>query len=73
MIRAATDADIPLVRELFREFMLELEDAPHRDDDTEEDLAKIEADPRQGLHGLIAENTAQHVRRAQGCKSRRPL
>src|SRR6476646_2984117 len=43
MIRDATQADLPLVRELFREFMSELEDAPHRDDDTEEDLAKLES------------------------------
>ena len=55
MIRAATDADLPLVRELFREFMLELEDAPHRDDDTEEDLAKIEAGLANGWHVLISE------------------
>ena len=55
MIRAATDADVPLIRELFRDFMLELEDAPHRDDDTEEDLAKIEAGLGKGWHVLIAE------------------
>ena len=56
MIRDATDADIPLIRELFREFMLELEDAPHRDDDTEEDLAKIEAGLGNGWYVLIAEH-----------------
>ena len=56
MIREAADADVPLVRELFREFMLELEDAPHRDDDTEEDLAKIEAGLGKGWHVLIAES-----------------
>ena len=55
MIREATATDLPLVRELFREFMLELEDAPHRDDDTEEDLAKIEAGLSKGWHVLIAE------------------
>jgi len=42
VIRHATAEDFPLVRELFLEFMEELEDAPHRDDDTEEDLGKIE-------------------------------
>jgi ribosomal protein S18 acetylase RimI-like enzyme len=56
VIREATAADLPLVRELFREFMLELEDAPHRDDDTEEDLAKIEAGLDKGWHVLIAES-----------------
>jgi GNAT superfamily N-acetyltransferase len=56
MIRDATDADRPLIGELFREFMLELEDAPHRDDDTEEDLAKIEKGLDTGWHVLIAEH-----------------
>jgi len=56
MIRDATDADRPLIGELFREFMLELDDAPHRDDDTEEDLAKIERGLDTGWHVLIAEH-----------------
>ena len=56
MIRDATDADRPLVRELFEEFMRELEDAPHRDDDTEKDLAKIEEGLGKNLHVLIAEH-----------------
>lgn len=55
MIRDATDADRPLIRELFHEFMRELGDAPHRDDDTEEDLAKIERGLGKSLHVLIAE------------------
>ena len=55
MIREATDADLPVVRELFRAFMHELEDAPHRDDDTEEDLAKIERGLGKGWHVLLAE------------------
>jgi ribosomal protein S18 acetylase RimI-like enzyme len=59
MIRDATDADRPLIRELFREFMLELSDAPHRDDDTEEDLAKIEAGLGKKLHVLIAERDGE--------------
>jgi ribosomal protein S18 acetylase RimI-like enzyme len=61
MIRDATAADIPLISELFREFMLELEDAPHRDDDTEEDLAKIVAGLDKGWHVLIAESDGQPV------------
>jgi ribosomal protein S18 acetylase RimI-like enzyme len=58
MIREATDtdADRSLIGELFREFMLELEDAPHRDDDTEEDLAKIERGLGTGWHVLIADH-----------------
>ena len=59
MIRDATDADRPLVRELFREFMRELGDAPHRDDDTEEDLAKIERGLGKNLHVLIAERDGE--------------
>jgi ribosomal protein S18 acetylase RimI-like enzyme len=59
VIREATDADLPLVRELFREFMGELEDAPHRDDDTEEDLAKIEKGLGKGWHVLIAESDSK--------------
>jgi len=42
VIREATADDFPLVRELFLEFQRELEDVPFRDDDTEEDLGKIE-------------------------------
>lgn len=61
MIRDATDADRPLVRELFREFMDELEDAPHRDDDTEEDLAKIERGLGKTMHVLIAEHDGDAV------------
>jgi ribosomal protein S18 acetylase RimI-like enzyme len=56
VIREATQADLSLVRELFREFTAELEDAPHRDDDTEVDLAKIEKGLGTGWHVLIAES-----------------
>jgi ribosomal protein S18 acetylase RimI-like enzyme len=58
VIRDATDTDQDrsLIGELFREFMHELEDAPHRDDDTEEDLAKIERGLGKGWHVLIAEH-----------------
>jgi len=56
MIRDASAADLPLVRELFREFMHELGDLPHRDDDTEADLAKIEAGLGKKVHVLLAEH-----------------
>jgi ribosomal protein S18 acetylase RimI-like enzyme len=42
VIRNATIYDLPLIRELFLEFQQELEDLPFRDDDTEDDLKKIE-------------------------------
>jgi phosphinothricin acetyltransferase len=61
MIRDATEADLPVVRDLFRTFNLELEDAPHRDDDTEEDLAKIEAGLGKGWIVLIAEQDGDAV------------
>jgi ribosomal protein S18 acetylase RimI-like enzyme len=61
VIREATDTDLPLVRELFREFTLALEDAPHRDDDTEEDLGKIERGMSSGWHVLIAEEDGKAV------------
>jgi GNAT superfamily N-acetyltransferase len=42
VIRDATAEDWPQVRELFLEFGREIPDAPHRDDDTEQDAAKLE-------------------------------
>jgi GNAT superfamily N-acetyltransferase len=42
VIRNATTTDLPLVRELFLEFERDVVDAPHRDDDSVEDLAAIE-------------------------------
>jgi ribosomal protein S18 acetylase RimI-like enzyme len=68
VIRQATAADLPLVRELFREFSHELEDAPHRDDDTEDDLAKIERGLEKNLHVLIAEQDGTPVGLAVGDK-----
>ncbi|HEV7134748.1 MAG TPA: GNAT family N-acetyltransferase [Gaiellaceae bacterium] len=61
MIRDATEADLPAIRELFRAFMHELGDLPHRDDDTEEDLAKIEAGLGKKLHVLLAEEEGEPV------------
>jgi GNAT superfamily N-acetyltransferase len=69
VIRDATDADRPLVRELFREFMLELGDAPHRDDDTEDDLGKIERGLGSGWHVLIAEHDGSPAGLAVGEKA----
>jgi GNAT superfamily N-acetyltransferase len=69
VIRDATDADRPLVRELFREFMLELGDAPHRDDDTEDDLGKIERGLGSGWHVLIAEHGGSPAGLAVGEKA----
>jgi ribosomal protein S18 acetylase RimI-like enzyme len=42
VIRAATTDDLPLVRELWDEFGAEIQDAPWRDSDHDDDLARIE-------------------------------
>ena len=42
MIRHATNDDLPLVGELYRAFEREVPDAPHRDNDADDDLANIE-------------------------------
>ncbi|HEY2311225.1 MAG TPA: GNAT family N-acetyltransferase [Gaiellaceae bacterium] len=42
MIRAATTDDLPLVRELWDEFGAEIQDAPWRDSDHDDDLGRIE-------------------------------
>ena len=60
MIRHATTDDFPLVRELFLEFQRELDDLPFRDDDTEEDLAKIEKGIGKNIV-LIAERDGEPV------------
>jgi ribosomal protein S18 acetylase RimI-like enzyme len=49
MIRAATPDDLPVVRELWLAFEAEIPDAPHRDSDSEEDLAALEATVRDGI------------------------
>ena len=61
MIRDATEADLPAVRELAREFGAETPDAPHRDDDTEEDLAKLERSMGEGGIVLLAERDGEPV------------
>jgi ribosomal protein S18 acetylase RimI-like enzyme len=48
VIRTATDADLPLARELYRAFADEILDAPWRDDDSEEELASLEEALRAG-------------------------
>ncbi len=60
MIRNATIYDFPLVRELFLEFQQELEDLPFRDDDTEDDLKKIEKGIGKDVV-LIAERDGEPV------------
>lgn len=54
MIREATAADLPLVRELWSEFLAETPDFPWRDDDSDEDLAGLEQALRSGVV-LVAE------------------
>ena len=54
MIRSATTDDLPLVRELWRAFNEEVPDAAWRDDDTEEDLAALEAAVRDDVVLLAA-------------------
>jgi ribosomal protein S18 acetylase RimI-like enzyme len=55
MIRTATPDDLPAVRELWLAFEEEIPDAPHRDSDSEEDLAALEATVRDGIV-LLAED-----------------
>lgn len=58
MIRAATPDDLPVVRELWLAFEAEIPDAPHRDSDSEEDLAALEATVRDGIV-LLAMNDGE--------------
>jgi ribosomal protein S18 acetylase RimI-like enzyme len=69
VIREATEADVPIVRELFREFGREIPDAPHRDDDTEDDLAKLERSMTEGGVVLLAERDGKTVGLAAAEKS----
>jgi ribosomal protein S18 acetylase RimI-like enzyme len=48
VIRSATPDDLPLVRELFREFCDEIPDERWRDDDGEDDLRSLEAAVGEG-------------------------
>lgn len=54
MIRQATADDLPLVRELWREFEAEIPDEPWRESDAEEDLAGLDGAIRDGIV-LLAE------------------
>jgi GNAT superfamily N-acetyltransferase len=56
MIRTATPDDLPAVRELWRAFETEIPDAPHRDSDSDEDLAQLEAAVTDGIVVLAEED-----------------
>jgi ribosomal protein S18 acetylase RimI-like enzyme len=58
MIRTATPDDLPVVHELWLAFEAEIPDAPHRDSDSEEDLAALEATVRDGIV-LLAGNDGE--------------
>jgi len=61
MIRTATPDDLPAVRELWRAFETEIPDAPHRDSDSEEDLAQLEAAVTDAIVLLAQEDGAAPV------------
>lgn len=65
MIRPATVDDLPLVRELWSEFSVEIPDEPWRDDDLEEDLAWLEAAVRDEVV-LLAGDVGLAVARKKG-------
>ncbi len=60
MIRAATAADLPLVRELWEEFEAEIPDEPWRQGDTEEERAALDEAVRSGIV-LLAERDGEAV------------
>jgi ribosomal protein S18 acetylase RimI-like enzyme len=68
VIRIATEDDLPLVRDLVREFNAEVADAPWRDDDVEEDLDSIEQTLAVG-GVLLADEDGIAVVRASGSKA----
>ena len=67
MIRQATIDDLPLVRELWREFSIEIPDEPWRDDDLEEDLAWLEQAVREETV-LLAGDTGLAVAVKKGAR-----
>ena len=69
MIRLATEADLPALEELWREFCVEVPDFPWREEDVEEDLEEIgEAARGDGL-AVLAEDDG----RVTGMAVARPL
>ena len=67
MIRSATIDDLPLVRELWREFSTEIPDEPWRDDDLEEDLVWLEQAVREEIV-LLADDTGLAVAVKRGAR-----
>ncbi len=65
MIRAATSDDLPLVRELWKAFTVEIPDEPWREDDLEEDLAWLEQAIRDEIV-LLADDDGLAVARRRG-------
>ena len=56
MIRTATPDDLPVVRELWLAFESEIPEPAHRDSDSDEDLAALEATVRDGIVLLAEED-----------------
>jgi [ribosomal protein S18]-alanine N-acetyltransferase len=67
VIRTATADDLPLVRELWREFSTEVPDEPWRDDDLDEDLAWVEKAVRDEVV-LLADDVGLAVARKKGAR-----
>jgi GNAT superfamily N-acetyltransferase len=68
VIRVATLDDLPLVFELFDEFAREIPDAEWRDDDTEDDLRKLEEGMRRGELVLLADDVGLAVTERRGAR-----
>lgn len=68
MIRPATADDSAVLHELWREFGVEVADAPWRDDDTDEELAELDELVRSGVV-LVAETDDRPVGLAFGGKT----
>jgi ribosomal protein S18 acetylase RimI-like enzyme len=70
VIRAATRDDLPVLRQLWGEFGAEVEDAPWRDSDQDEELAEIQALLVRGVV-LLAEDEGRATGLAFGAKTGR--
>jgi len=68
VIRPATPDDLPLVRELWLEFEAEVPDAEWREDDSEQDIAALDARVEDGVV-LVAEQDGQAVGVAVAAKT----